>query len=118
MFFRTAARSFCTLPTAATLTAHGLKSIEAARQAAEALRPLAGNGAYWLFMLGLIGTGILAIPVLAGSGAYGIAEALAWKTSLGLRPPLPRKFYAVVAVSMGLGQRPGLVGLSGRQLLF
>src|SRR5258708_34114544 len=114
MFFRTAARSFCTLPTAATLTAHGLKSIEAARQAAEALRPLAGNGAYWLFMLGLIGTGILAIPVLAGSGAYAIAEALAGKASLDLRPPLPRHFYAGGAVSSVAGMALSYGGISAR----
>jgi NRAMP (natural resistance-associated macrophage protein)-like metal ion transporter len=118
MFFSNMAMYFIILTTAATLNAHGLKSIETARQAAEALRPLAGNGAYWLFMLGLIGTGILAIPVLAGSGAYAIAEALAWKASLDLRPPLARKFYAVVAVSMVLGMALDYVGISAVKMLF
>ena len=65
---------FLILTTAATLNAHGMKNIETAKQAAEALRPLAGKGAYWLFTLGLIGTGMLAVPVLAGSCAYAIAE--------------------------------------------
>ena len=58
---------FLILTSAATLNAHGMKDIETAKQAAEALRPLAGQGAYWLFKLGLIGTGMLAVPVLAGS---------------------------------------------------
>jgi NRAMP (natural resistance-associated macrophage protein)-like metal ion transporter len=61
---------FLILTTAATLNAHGMKNIETAKQAAEALRPLAGKGAYWLFTLGIIGTGMLAVPVLAGSSAY------------------------------------------------
>jgi NRAMP (natural resistance-associated macrophage protein)-like metal ion transporter len=118
MFFSNLAMYFIILTTAATLHAHGLKSIETARQAAEALRPLAGNGAYWLFTLGLIGTGILAIPVLAGSSAYAIAEALAWKASLDLRPPLARKFYAVVAVSMALGMALDYLGISAVKMLF
>src|SRR5712692_2590782 len=81
MFFSNLAMYFIILTTSATLNAHGLTGIETARQAAEALRPLAGNGAYWLFTLGLIGTGIL---VLAGSSAYAIGEALAWRASLNL----------------------------------
>ncbi len=69
-------------------------------------------------MLGLIGTGMLAIPVLAGSSAYAIAEALAWKASLDLRPPLARKFYAVVAVSMILGIALDYLGISAVKMLF
>jgi NRAMP (natural resistance-associated macrophage protein)-like metal ion transporter len=72
---------FLILTTAATLNAHGLKDIETAKQAAEALRPLAGRGAYFLFTLGLIGTGMLAVPVLAGSCVYVIAEAAKWKSA-------------------------------------
>jgi Mn2+/Fe2+ NRAMP family transporter len=70
---------FLILTSAATLNAHGMKDIETAKQAAEALRPLAGQAAYWLFTPGLIGTGMLAVPVLACSCAYAIAEAEKWK---------------------------------------
>jgi NRAMP (natural resistance-associated macrophage protein)-like metal ion transporter len=78
---------FLILTTAATLNAHGMKNIETAKQAAEALRPLAGKGAYWLFTLGIIGTGMLAVPVLAGSCAYAIAEGAKWRSaSLNVKP--------------------------------
>src|SRR5205823_11842242 len=77
---------FIIMTTAATLHAHGETRIATAQQAAEALRPLAGAGAYWLFTLGLIGTGMLAVPVLAGSCAYAIAEAAAWRGSLDRGP--------------------------------
>jgi Mn2+/Fe2+ NRAMP family transporter len=118
MFFSNLAMYFIILTTAATLNAHGLTGIETARQAAEALRPLAGNGAYMLFTLGLIGTGILAIPVLAGSSAYAIAEALAWRASLDLRPPFARKFYTVVAVSLAFGMALDYLGISAVKMLF
>ena len=65
--------------TTAELHAHGKTDIQTAREAAEALKPLAGEAAYWLFTLGLIGTGMLGVPVLAGSSAYALAEAGAWK---------------------------------------
>ena len=65
------------MTTAATLHSHGKTNSATAQEAAEALRPLAGAAAYWLFRLGLIGTGMLAVPVLAGSCAYAIAEAAA-----------------------------------------
>jgi Mn2+/Fe2+ NRAMP family transporter len=67
------------------------------------LRPLAGNGAYWLFSLGLIGAGMLGVPVLAGSSAYAVAEAGAWRGSLADRPNLARRFYAVIAAGLALG---------------
>jgi Mn2+/Fe2+ NRAMP family transporter len=69
---------FIILTTAATLHAQGKTSIDTAQQAAEALKPLAGKGAYLLFTLGLIGTGMLGVPVLAGAAAYAIAEARVW----------------------------------------
>ena len=103
MFFSNVVMYFIILTTGATLHAHGQTSITTAREAAEALRPLAGDGAYWLFTLGLIGTGMLGVPVLAGSCAYAIAEAEAWRGSLDTKPRLARKFYLVVAVAMGLG---------------
>jgi NRAMP (natural resistance-associated macrophage protein)-like metal ion transporter len=95
---------FLILTTAATLNAHGMKDIETAKQAAEALRPLAGKGAYWLFTLGLIGTGMLAVPVLAGSCAYAIAESAKWRSaSLNMKPRLAPKFYAILGISILVG---------------
>ena len=110
---------FLILTTAATLNAHGLKHIETARQAAEALRPLAGPGAYWLFTLGMIGTGMLAVPVLAGSCAYAIAEGANWKAaSLNLHPPVARKFYAIIGVSIAIGLALDFAGLNAITMLF
>ncbi|HEX4802880.1 MAG TPA: divalent metal cation transporter [Myxococcaceae bacterium] len=94
---------FIILTTAATLHAHGKITIATAEDAADALRPLAGAGAYWLFRLGLVGAGMLGVPVLAGSSAYAIAEAAAWRGSLADRPRIGRKFYAVIAVGLALG---------------
>jgi Mn2+/Fe2+ NRAMP family transporter len=73
---------FIIMTTAATLHSHGMRDIATAKQAAEALRPVAGRAAYLLFTLGLVGTGVLAVPVLAGSCAYAIAEARGWAASL------------------------------------
>jgi NRAMP (natural resistance-associated macrophage protein)-like metal ion transporter len=94
---------FIILTTAVTLHAAGKTDIETAQQAAEALRPIAGNAAYVLFSLGLIGTGLLAIPVLAGSAAYAAAEVRGWRT--GLERPLheARPFYLVLALAIVLG---------------
>jgi len=110
---------FIILTTAATLNAHGLKSIETAKQAADALRPLAGQGAYWLFTLGLIGTGMLAVPVLAGSCAYAIAEAARWKRdSLNLKPRVAPQFYGVIAVSVLVGLALVYTGINAVKMLF
>ncbi len=103
MFFSNFVMYFIILTTAATLHAHGVTHIDTAKQAAEALRPLAGNGAYWLFTLGLIGTGMLGVPVLAGSSAYAISEAMAWRASLNTPPDVAPKFYGVLATAMLLG---------------
>src|SRR5581483_1013036 len=77
---------FIVLTTAATLYAHGVRVINTAAQAASALKPLAGSFAFLLFALGIVGTGLLAIPVLAGSAAYAVGEALHWPVSLQKRP--------------------------------
>jgi NRAMP (natural resistance-associated macrophage protein)-like metal ion transporter len=109
---------FLILTTGATL-AHGQKHIETAKQAAEALRPLAGQGAYWLFTLGIIGTGMLAVPVLAGSCAYAIAEGARWKgASLNLQPRLAAKFYAVIAFSILIGLAFDFAGFNAVKMLF
>jgi NRAMP (natural resistance-associated macrophage protein)-like metal ion transporter len=94
---------FIILTTAATLHAHGNTNVTSAKEAAEALRPLAGNAAYWLFSLGVIGTGMLGVPVLAGSCAYAITEAAAWRGSLDRHPRQARQFYWVIGISMIIG---------------
>lgn len=110
---------FLILTTGATLNAHGHKHIETAKQAAEALRPLAGPAAYWLFTLGIIGTGMLAVPVLAGSCAYAIAEGAKWKdASLNLKPNLAPKFYAVIAVSILIGLAFDFARINAVKMLF
>jgi Mn2+/Fe2+ NRAMP family transporter len=109
---------FIILTTAATLHAHGVVKIDTAKQAAEALRPLAGNGAYLLFTLGLIGTGMLGVPVLAGSCAYAISEAAAWRASLERRPRGARRFYAVLAAAMTIGLAINYAGLDAVKMLF
>lgn len=118
MFASNAIMYFIIVTTAATLHEHGEVNIATAREAAEALRPLAGAGAYWLFTLGLIGTGMLAVPVLAGSCAYAIAEASAWRGSLDRRPRRAKKFYIVLTVAMALGVALNYMGLNAIRLLF
>jgi NRAMP (natural resistance-associated macrophage protein)-like metal ion transporter len=94
---------FIILTTAVTLHAAGKTDIQSAEQAAEALRPIAGDAAFVLFSLGLIGTGLLAVPVLAGSVAYAVGEVSGWRT--GLERPLrrARPFYLVIALAIVLG---------------
>jgi NRAMP (natural resistance-associated macrophage protein)-like metal ion transporter len=119
MFYSNLVMYFIILTTAATLHAHGKLSIETARQAAEALRPLAGAGAYWLFTLGLVGVGMLAVPVLAGSCAYAIAEAATWEeSSLNDRPERAPRFYGVMAAAMLLGLAMNFARLDAVKMLF
>jgi NRAMP (natural resistance-associated macrophage protein)-like metal ion transporter len=118
MFASNAIMYFIIMTTAATLHASGKTNIATAQEAAEALRPLAGAGASWLFTLGLIGTGMLAVPVLAGSCAYAIAEAAAWRGSLDRRPRRAKKFYGVLAVSVALGIALNYAGFNAIKLLF
>jgi Mn2+/Fe2+ NRAMP family transporter len=118
MFFSNLVMYFIILTTAATLHTHGQTTIETAQQAAEALKPLAGNGAYLLFTLGLIGTGMLGVPVLAGAAAYAVAEARNWRGTLEDRPRLAKKFYAIVAASMMLGLALNYAGFNAVKMLF
>jgi NRAMP (natural resistance-associated macrophage protein)-like metal ion transporter len=118
MFFSNLVMYFIILTTAGTLHAHGVTHIATAREAAEALRPLAGGGAYWLFTLGLIGTGMLGVPVLAGSSAYAISEAMAWRASFDQRPHLAPKFYAVLAAALALGMALDFANLDAIRMLF
>ena len=118
MFASNAIMYFIIMTTAATLHAHGQTHIATAQAAADALRPLAGAGAYWLFTLGLIGTGMLAVPVLAGSCAYAIAEAANWRGSLNRKPVQAKSFYVVLAAAMALGIALNYAGLNAIKLLF
>ena len=91
------------IATAATLHAHGITNINTAADAASALKPIAGRFAFALFALGIIGTGLLAIPVLAGSAGYAVAEGMGWKTGLDNMPWQARGFYSVIGAAMILG---------------
>ena len=94
---------FIMLTTAATLNAHGITDIQTSSQAAEALRPIAGRFAFTIFALGIIGTGLLAVPVLAGSAAYAVGESLGWRVGLAQRPGRARAFYGVIAAATLVG---------------
>ena len=118
MFFSNVAMFFIMLATAVTLHPAGQTEIETARQAAEALRPLAGDLAYVLFALGLIGTGLLAIPVLAGSASFAVAEVFGWRAGLDLTPRRGRRFYLVFAGAVTAGMLLDLVGTNPIRMLF
>ena len=90
---------FIIVSAAATLHAAGVKDIQTSAQAAEALRPLAGDATFLLFSLGIIGTGMLAVPVLAGSAAYAVTEAFEWKSGLDRKLLEAREFYAIIALA-------------------
>jgi Mn2+ and Fe2+ transporters of the NRAMP family len=102
-FFSNAVMFFIIVTTAITLHRHGITNIETSRQAAEALRPLAGAGCYLLFTVGLIGTGLLAIPTLSGSVAYALSETFGWHQGLDEKIDKARAFYAVVLLSTAMG---------------
>jgi Mn2+/Fe2+ NRAMP family transporter len=109
---------FIILTTAATLHAHGVHDIQSAAQTAEALKPVAGNFAFALFALGIVGTGLLAVPVLAGSSAYAVGETLQWKSSLESKPMRARGFYAVIAVATLAGTAMNFVHVNPIKALF
>jgi NRAMP (natural resistance-associated macrophage protein)-like metal ion transporter len=90
---------FIMLTTAVTLGAHGITDIQTSAQAAEALRPVAGEFAFLLFALGIIGTGMLAVPVLAGSAAYAVTESFRWRNGLDLKVVEAREFYGIIALA-------------------
>jgi len=104
--------------TAATLNAHGITDIESSAQAAEALRPFAGDLAFALFAAGIIGTGLLAVPVLAGSVAYGITEMFRFTASLDAKPWKARFFYAVIAAATFAGASFDLLAINPIKALY
>ncbi len=111
--------AFCIiLTTAVTLHLHGITEIRSSVQAAEALRPIAGEFAFMLFSAGIIGTGLLAIPVLAGSAAYAMAGAFHWKDGLELEFMDARKFYGIIAVSTSIGVLLGFTPINPIQALY
>jgi Mn2+/Fe2+ NRAMP family transporter len=109
---------FIVLTTAATLFPAGIHEIVTARDVAEALRPLAGDHAATLLAIGFIGTGLLSIPVLAGSAAYGVAEVFDWREGLENQPSQAPQFYAVIALSTLIGLVIALSGVGAIRALF
>jgi Mn2+/Fe2+ NRAMP family transporter len=98
--------------TAATLNAEGITQITSPEQAAMALAPIAGDAAGIIFALGILGTGLLAVPVLAGSTAYAVSEAMGWRESLERKPSQAKQFYAVIAISMVIAVALNLMGIN------
>jgi Mn2+/Fe2+ NRAMP family transporter len=108
---------FIILATASTLHTHGITRIETAAQAAEALRPIAGNAAFLLFALGIVGTGLLAIPVLAGSAAYAVAELFGWPSTLEAKFPEAVGFYIIILAATVIGFAMGFLPINPIRLL-
>jgi Mn2+/Fe2+ NRAMP family transporter len=109
---------FIIITTATTLNAHGITNIQTSAQAAEALRPIAGIFTFALFAAGIVGIGLLAIPVLAGSCAYALGEALGWPTGLDRLPLDARAFYGTIIVATLIGVGINFVGLDPVKALF
>jgi Mn2+/Fe2+ NRAMP family transporter len=109
---------FIIVTTAATLGAHGIRNIETAQEAALALRPLAGQYAYLLFALGMVGTGLLAVPVLAGSSAYIVAEMFGFREGLDLKFRKAHGFYGVIIGSVLMAVLMSVFGTNPIRALF
>lgn len=103
MAFSNLVAYFIILTTAVTLHAHHVTDIQSSSQAASALKPIAGQFAFLLFGLGIIGTGLLALPVLAGSAAYAMAGTFRWKNSLALEPQMAKRFYGIIVLATVVG---------------
>jgi len=118
MTFSNLVQFFIILATASTIFRAGVRDIETTRQAAEALRPVAGDAAYALFAIGLIGSGVLAIPVLAGSASFAIAELLGWRAGLDEPFRRARRFYIVFGAAIVIGIVLDLFSASPIRMLF
>jgi Mn2+/Fe2+ NRAMP family transporter len=112
MFFSNLIMYFIILSTAATLFKAGKTDIHTATDAAQALRPLAGSAAEALLAIGLIGAGLLAVPILTGSSAYAVAEAFGWKHGLDRRPGQAKGFYLLITFSTVLGMAINFIGIN------
>lgn len=117
MVFSNVIAFFIIVTTAAVLNAGGVTNIRSAAQAAEALRPLAGNLTFVLFALGIVGTGLLAVPVLAGSAAYCVAEAFGWPATLEAKAPDAVGFYSIIAAATVVGLALGYTPIDPIQML-
>jgi NRAMP (natural resistance-associated macrophage protein)-like metal ion transporter len=117
-FFSNLVMFFIILTTAITLNRHGITHIETTRQAAEALRPLAGKFAATLFTVGIVGVGFLAIPTLAGSAAYAFAETLGWRQGLDKKLKQARSFYTLILISTGVGVGLDFAGINPVKALY
>lgn len=106
------------IATAATLHVNGVREIESAAQAAEALRPIAGDLAFALFALGIIGTGLLAVPILAGSAAYAVSETFGWTEGLNRKPKEAKAFYAVIVLATAGGIALNFIGIDPMKALY
>lgn len=111
MFVSNLVMFFIIIATAATLFTHGDFVITTAADAAQALRPIAGDYAYLLFALGIIGAGMLAVPILAGSASYALSESFGWKSSLSHTLDEAYAFYGVIIISMLIGLLINFIGL-------
>ncbi|HWC57518.1 MAG TPA: divalent metal cation transporter [Candidatus Paceibacterota bacterium] len=111
MFLSNLVMFFIIAACAATFSAHGITTVASAADAALALRPFAGNFAYGLFAIGIIGTGMLAIPVLAGSASYAVSESMGWKFGLYRKLKSAYAFYGVIIIAMVLGMVFNFLGL-------
>ena len=109
---------FIILTTAVTLHVHGVIDIQTSAEAANALRPIAGEFAFLLFAAGIIGTGLLAVPVLAGSAAYAMAGAFNWKKGLEQKPAAAKRFYAIIAISTLVGVALGFAPIDPIKALY
>ena len=109
---------FIILTTAVTLNLHGITNIQTSAEAALALRPIAGEFAFILFAVGIVGTGLLAIPVLAGSSAYALAGTFGWESSLERAPRQAKQFYAIIAISTVLGVGMGFTAIDPIKALY
>lgn len=118
MIFSNIVAFFIIVTTASTLNLHGKHDIATAEQAAEALRPLAGNFAALLFALGMVGTGILAVPVLAGSSAYVAAQTFRFREGLGETPQRAPKFYGILTAGILIGIAMNLLHVDAIKALF
>lgn len=118
MFFSNLVMFFIIVTAASTLGLHGITSIETASQAAEALRPFAGDFAFLLFTLGIVGTGLLAVPVLAGSASYAIAEAVGWKGGLYRKLSDAPGFYGVITIATLAGLLVNFFGVPPFTMLY
>lgn len=118
MLYSNVVAFFIMLTAAVVLHAHGVTDIRTSADAARALKPLAGNFAGAMFAIGIVGTGLLALPVLAGSAAYAVAEVCGWSSGLGRKPTEAKLFYLILVLATGLGTLLSFSSISPIRMLF